>query len=144
MIVSRSHLNSFSEACLSACLFKLLGIEMRICLKAGGKVFAFPLQDIYFIIMLYLKELQHIIITWAFSWLAFTLFSKSPFIWSVGLEESSSSSTWERSLVPSLSTSIYRAKHNGVQFSPNLWFYTDLLNLAQEKETTGKASLSIK
>ena len=93
MIVSRSHLNSFSEACLSACLFKLLGIEMRICLKAGGKVFAFPLQDIYFIIMLYLKELQHIIITWAFSWLAFTLFSKSPFIWSVGLEESSSSST---------------------------------------------------
>lgn len=48
---------------------------------------------IYFIIMLYLKELRHIIITWAFSWLGFTLFSKSPFIWSVGSEESSSSST---------------------------------------------------
>ena len=44
-------------------------------------------------VMLYLKELQHIIITWAFSWLGFTLFSKSPFIWSAGSKESSSSST---------------------------------------------------
>ena len=57
-------------------------------------------------IMLYLKELQHIIITWAFSRLGFTLFSKSPFIWSTGSEESSSSSTikapasppWERDI----------------------------------------------
>ena len=34
--------------------------------------------------MLYLKELWHIFITWAFSWLGFTFFSKSPFIWLVG------------------------------------------------------------
>ena len=43
--------------------------------------------------MLYLKELRRIIISWAFSWLGFTFFSKSPFIWSVGSEESPSYST---------------------------------------------------
>ena len=50
--------------------------------------------------MLYLKELRHIIITWAFQWLGFNLFSKSPFIWLVGLEESTSSSTMKALACP--------------------------------------------
>lgn len=46
---------------------------------------------IYFLILFYLKELRHIIIASGLSWLGFTLFSKSPLIWSVGSDEPSSS-----------------------------------------------------
>lgn len=48
---------------------------------------------LYFVILFYVKEVRNIMITWGFSWLGFTMYSKSPCIWSVGSDESSSFST---------------------------------------------------
>lgn len=47
----------------------------------------------------YVRELRHIIITCGFSWFGLTLFSQSTVIWSVGSEESSSSSGRIRALL---------------------------------------------
>ena len=93
--------------------------------KKKKRLLQFLYFIIYFMIMLYLKELQHIIITWAFSRLGFTLFSKSPFIWSTGLEESSSSSTirapasppWERDID---NVFLLGGKHNAQASSSHL------------------------